>query len=107
MLDAGEADLAKAEKSLAALVSSQASVKGFVEESMELAGATPCSNRRRVELRSWIHSRSSLVCRTDGRRRFGRHRGSHTARSGQEPHTPGGTIFVVGYREPKINYGRD
>ena len=47
LLDAGKADLAKAEKSLAALVWSQASVKGFVEESMELAGATPCSFRRR------------------------------------------------------------
>ena len=28
---------------------------------------------------------------TDGRSCFGRHRGSHTARSGQVPHTPGGT----------------
>ena len=31
--------------------------------------------------------------------------GSHTARSGQEQHTPGGTIFVVGNREPKIDCG--
>ena len=40
LLDAGKADLAKAEKSLAALVTSQASVKGFVAESMEVAEAT-------------------------------------------------------------------
>ena len=40
LLDTEKADLAKAEKSLAALVSSQASVKGFVTESMEVAGAT-------------------------------------------------------------------
>ena len=38
-LHAEYADLAKAEKSLAALVRSQASVKGFVQESMKLAGA--------------------------------------------------------------------
>ena len=38
--DAGKADFANAEKSSAALVTLQASVKGFVEESMELAGAT-------------------------------------------------------------------
>ena len=40
LLDAVKADLAKTEKSLAALVTSQASVKGFVAESMEVAGAT-------------------------------------------------------------------
>ena len=39
LLDAGKADLAKAEKSLAALVTSQASVNVFVEESTKLAGA--------------------------------------------------------------------
>ena len=43
-----------------------------------------------------IHSRSSLSAELMGGVVFGRHRGSHTARSGQEPHTPGGTIFVVG-----------
>ena len=51
-----------------------------------VAGATKPGGLRR-----WLYSRSSLVCSTDGRRCFGRHHGSHTARSGQAPHTPGGT----------------
>ena len=42
-----------------------------------------------------VISRSSPVCRTDGRRCFSRHHVSHTARSGQAPHTPGGTKVLL------------
>ena len=43
-----------------------------------------------------IQSRSSLVCRTDGRSCFWSTPGPTLRGAGQEPHTPGGTIFVVG-----------
>ena len=72
LLDAGKADLAKAEKSLAALVTLHTSEKGFVEESMELAGATHVlqSETGGAEGQTYFpvsgSIRSSLVCSTDG-----------------------------------------
>ena len=97
LLDAGKADLTKAEKSLAALVTLQASVKGFLEESMELAGAThvlPSESGGAegqtyllFQVPSEVHWSVALM----GRVTYDCHRGSHTARSGQVPHTPGGT----------------
>ena len=105
LLDAGEADLAETEKSSVLWSGLVAGFrKGFVEVSMELTGVTPYSNRRRVELRSRVlcevHRSAELRAVL-----FGRRRESHTARSGQVPHTPGGTIFVMGYGEPKIING--
>ena len=52
-------------------------------------------SRRRLPYRvlCCIHSRSSMVCRTDGRSCLVDTVGL-TPRSGQEPHTPGGTEVV-------------